>query len=206
MIWRGWNDDNTATAIRLWSEGVSAGDIGKQIGTSRNSVIGKIHRMNLQGGGRASASAPRASNVLWTDEETAELRRLAAEGLTAPQIAARMGIERGRVHNRAKTIGLNITHEIIERVKAPPVKTTVYEDSSPRPAHGITVVEMPVFGRCRFPIWGTGPDMLMCGEATVPDVATYCPSCAARAFNPVTKTQKSSMDRGAIWAAKRGTR
>lgn len=204
MIWRGWNDDNTATATRLWSEGVSAGDIGKILGTSRNSVIGKIHRMGLQGDGRSEASAPKSPNVLWTTDETNDLVRLAADGLTAPQIAARMGIESRRVHNRAKTIGLKITHEVIERIKAPPVKTVVYEDASPRPAHGITVIEMPLFGRCRFPIWGTGHDMLMCGEPTVPDVATYCPSCAERAFNPTTKTQKSSMDRGAMWAAKRG--
>jgi len=42
-----WTDELTRLVERLWMEGKSANQIGKQIGRSRNSVIGKVHRMGL---------------------------------------------------------------------------------------------------------------------------------------------------------------
>jgi GcrA cell cycle regulator len=42
-----WTEELTRLVERLWLEGKSANQIGKQIGRSRNSVIGKVHRMGL---------------------------------------------------------------------------------------------------------------------------------------------------------------
>jgi GcrA cell cycle regulator len=42
-----WTEKLTRLIERLWMEGKSANQIGKQIGRSRNSVIGKIHRLGL---------------------------------------------------------------------------------------------------------------------------------------------------------------
>ena len=42
-----WTEELTRLVERLWMEGRSANQIGKQLGRSRNSVIGKVHRMGL---------------------------------------------------------------------------------------------------------------------------------------------------------------
>lgn len=42
-----WTPENTALAVRLWTEGKSASEIGKTLGITRNAVIGKIHRMGV---------------------------------------------------------------------------------------------------------------------------------------------------------------
>lgn len=52
-----WTDEQVSTLKRLWLEGLSAGQIAKQLtGVSRNAVIGKVHRLGLSG--RAAASQP----------------------------------------------------------------------------------------------------------------------------------------------------
>lgn len=53
----GWNDERVATLTRLWTEGLSASQIAKQLGgVTRNAVIGKVHRLGLAG--RATPSRP----------------------------------------------------------------------------------------------------------------------------------------------------
>lgn len=45
-----WTDERIATLTRLWREGVSASTIARQLGgTTRNAVIGKVHRLGLSG-------------------------------------------------------------------------------------------------------------------------------------------------------------
>lgn len=54
----GWTDERADLVKKLWHEGLSAGQIAKQIGgTTRNAVIGKIHRLGLSG--RTPCPAPR---------------------------------------------------------------------------------------------------------------------------------------------------
>jgi hypothetical protein len=42
-----WTEARVADLTRLWAEGFSASVIGAQLGLSRNSVIGKAHRLKL---------------------------------------------------------------------------------------------------------------------------------------------------------------
>ncbi|MDB5445644.1 MAG: GcrA cell cycle regulator [Phenylobacterium sp.] len=45
-----WTDERVDLLKTLWAEGASCSQIAKQIGgTTRNAVIGKVHRMGLQG-------------------------------------------------------------------------------------------------------------------------------------------------------------
>src|SRR5262245_18279279 len=53
----GWTDERVATLRKLWTEGLSASQIAKQLGgVTRNAVIGKVHRLGLAG--RATPSRP----------------------------------------------------------------------------------------------------------------------------------------------------
>src|SRR5438045_9776702 len=42
-----WADEHVERLTQLWTEGLSASECGRRIGVSRNSVIGKIHRLGL---------------------------------------------------------------------------------------------------------------------------------------------------------------
>ena len=54
-----WTETRISDLKTMWLEGKSASQIARQLGgTSRNAVIGKVHRMGL--GGRDRPSAPRA--------------------------------------------------------------------------------------------------------------------------------------------------
>jgi GcrA cell cycle regulator len=42
-----WTDERLTVLRTLWAEGLTASQIGAQIGTTRNAVLGKVHRMGL---------------------------------------------------------------------------------------------------------------------------------------------------------------
>ena len=42
-----WTSDAIALLTSLWAAGHSAGEIARRMGTSRNSIIGKVHRIKL---------------------------------------------------------------------------------------------------------------------------------------------------------------
>lgn len=44
-----WADEHVERLKQLWAEGLSASECGARMGVSRNSVIGKIHRLGLSG-------------------------------------------------------------------------------------------------------------------------------------------------------------
>ena len=56
-----WTDDRVELLKKLWSDGLSASQIAAELGgISRNSVIGKVHRLGLSGRAKSpSSSVPR---------------------------------------------------------------------------------------------------------------------------------------------------
>lgn len=55
-----WTDDRTERLKTMWAEGLSCSQIARQLGgVSRNAVIGKVHRLGLQG----RAGLPRKSTM-----------------------------------------------------------------------------------------------------------------------------------------------
>lgn len=50
-----WDDEAVAKLKKLWSEGLSAGQIAMRISMTRNAVIGKVHRLGLASRDTSSA-------------------------------------------------------------------------------------------------------------------------------------------------------
>ncbi len=44
-----WTDEMVDELKRLWSQGVTTGEIGRRLGISKNSIVGKVHRLGLEG-------------------------------------------------------------------------------------------------------------------------------------------------------------
>ena len=45
----GWTDEQVEELKRLWEKGLTTGEIGKALGVSKNAVVGKAHRLGLNG-------------------------------------------------------------------------------------------------------------------------------------------------------------
>jgi len=64
-----WNDEKIAKLKKLWSEGLTTGEIGKRLGVSKNAVVGKAHRLGLKGRPspikrqEAAVAAPQAAST-----------------------------------------------------------------------------------------------------------------------------------------------
>lgn len=47
MDWVNWDDETIALLRRLWRDGHSTAEIARKIGTTKNSIVGKAHRLGL---------------------------------------------------------------------------------------------------------------------------------------------------------------
>ena len=45
----GWTDQMVEDLRKMWKEGLTTGEIGKRLGVSKNSIVGKVHRLGLSG-------------------------------------------------------------------------------------------------------------------------------------------------------------
>ncbi len=44
-----WTDEMVNQLREMWKEGLTTGEIGKRLGVSKNSIVGKVHRLGLSG-------------------------------------------------------------------------------------------------------------------------------------------------------------
>lgn len=44
-----WTDEMVEKLKEYWAQGVTTGEIGKRLGISKNSIVGKVHRLGLEG-------------------------------------------------------------------------------------------------------------------------------------------------------------
>lgn len=150
----GWTDERTETLKYLRKEGMSASQIAKQLGgTSRNAVIGKLHRLGLSG-------EPRPT-------------RIKSNFFAAPAAPRRVAVPNGgiavinavrKVERLARDQAALETHPI-------PPTPKVATSANPVTIMGLTRLV------CRFPIndppQGHGEDMLFCATV-VGEGETYC--------------------------------
>jgi GcrA cell cycle regulator len=57
----------------------------------------------------------------WTDERVDELKRLFEEGLSSPELAAKMGLTRSAIMGKCRRLGLKIVRKIVVRTSQTPV-------------------------------------------------------------------------------------
>lgn len=44
-----WTDEMVADLRKMWADGLTTGEIAKRLGVSKNSIVGKVHRLGLSG-------------------------------------------------------------------------------------------------------------------------------------------------------------
>lgn len=166
----GWTDDRVELLKKLWTDGLSASQIAKQLGgVTRNAVIGKVHRLGLAG--RAAPSRP-------IKRDTTPIVRV-KPALVASQAA----IDKVVVTPKYETIMpiIDIQPELVAAEIAP--KPSKPKARVTRDGEIIGVLQLGS-NMCKWPIGDPGDsDFGFCGSQCASS-AVYCEEHAAIAFQP----------------------
>lgn len=164
-----WTDDQIDALSKLWDQGLSAREIGKQLGFSRNAVCGKVHRLGLY----RDAAAVRQMR------SSATPRKPVAPRMTRPKAIPRPPRARPQVQAAA----------VVRRANLP--KGAAYAKVTAALADASLAKHWMErrFGECAYPISGEGADTFSCCQPT--EGATYCAGHRARMFaKPSTEAQR----------------
>jgi len=196
------------TLIRMWREERTLGEIAAALGIAREVVSARIHFLRGRGVDLPKRSSKPKSlpSTAWPKERAEELRRLYLSGLSASQIAARLGgVSRNAVIGKALRMGLVSPYG--RRASAPGktprqiataeatgavqrIKSGSIYNGDPRksPARVAPVADVTgakpwterKTGECAFPVGGEGADTLSCCAPS--GGGTYCAAHMARMF------------------------
>ena len=73
-----WTDEMVEQLKKMWHEGLTTGEIGKRLNVSKNSIVGKVHRLGLSG---------RPSPIKKKEEEAPQAPKNVEKKNTQPQPA-----------------------------------------------------------------------------------------------------------------------
>jgi GcrA cell cycle regulator len=168
LMTNGWTEDRVEILKKLWTEGLSASQIAKQLGgVTRNAVIGKVHRLGLAG--RAAPSRPvKRISVPIARPRPAPLSDQVVAAAKAARLAEIARAESAAQAARAPMPAFN------------PVKP------KPRPTRDGEIIGVLQLGAhmCKWPIGDPGDvDFGFCGSHCEGS-AVYCEEHAAIAFQP----------------------
>ena len=189
-----WTEERLAQVSKLWAAGHSASEIASVMGTTRNAICGKVHRMGLSRGPafRPNAPAPPRNTrfrpnhmtTLWNADYLKRAKDWYAEGMPVKLIAAKLGVF------SASAVSNKLRAEGVRSRRAPPGGPAKPSSPSlpPRPRlavmSGLYCVGRPLTAlparACRYPIAGQGADTLFCGEPGHP----WCASHRAIVYRP----------------------
>jgi len=98
-----WTEERDHQLTADWASGFTTSQIGERMGISKNSVIGRAHRLQL-----ASRASPINVTLAkpWTEEDDALLTRIYGGFLTTAEIGVRMGRSTHAIAYRAAILGL----------------------------------------------------------------------------------------------------
>lgn len=147
-----------------------------------------------------------ASTFDWTDERVGELVRLWAQGLTAEDIAGRMGIEtRSAVLGKINRLGLARVPDhfrVAKPVKPRPIRQPKAIDHLPRDepidlppepaANPVTLLELE-FHHCRWPVDMPSGPMMYCGAGKL-DGHSYCRRHCDMAYSKVLVLTRAEVE------------
>jgi GcrA cell cycle regulator len=182
MMTNGWTEDRVSLLKKLWTDGLSASQIAKQLGgVTRNAVIGKVHRLGLAG--RATPSRP----IKRLETPVLRVRPVLAASLPAAE--ASHGSPGIKGLNGASPDGAHtsLAHASLGQCEAgAPLAALKVTKSVPRPARTSDIIGVLGLGpnMCKWPIGDPGDaDFGFCGSHCG-SAAVYCEEHAAIAFQP----------------------
>lgn len=196
-----WPPERDAELTRLWSAGLSGGEIGMRLHCSRNAVIGRAHRIGLPKR-RIQTSRPiRRSDDRRTDRTAPALahadiiRRLAAAGASDREIGDEIGMSRKQIGHARALLGVKPgAVQKRDRIQTRAARPATRDETTPMMARFAEGYEGQTGrvdllgladGVCHFPIDQQDGPVRYCGDHAE-DGGRYCPHHAGRMFQPMS--------------------
>lgn len=178
-----WTAERDAELTRHWEAGQSAKQSATELGVTRNAVIGRRYRLGLP-------AHPSFINAPWTEERNTQLRQYCADGVSAREIATRLGVARNTALAQIYKLGLRVRSVNPARPKTPPAPKAPRASTSPRPAQPPRPIPAPnprtfkqlLDFHCRWP-YGEFAPFTFCGAIRRED-CRYCEEHARIAYRP----------------------
>lgn len=173
-----WTPERIDELKRLWDAGHSASEIGKQLGVSKNAVVGKAHRLKLA----ARPSPIKRGGGTTRRRPAAAQRQAAARAATASPFSG-TSVPAGAGSNGSASNG--------KAVSASPFVAPEPERSPIRARSRTRAVRSSLSSQsCAWPIGDPGDASFhFCGEPTVPG-KPYCAAHCAMAY--ITKKKEEA--------------
>ena len=192
-----WTDDRVEKLKTMWTEGMSASQIAKELGgVTRNAVIGKVHRLGLSS--RNQGKATEASEPAAKVEEPPA----APEPASPPEQAKASGPVEAAVEEDDGTSG-DLPSTVIgpEDLAALPSENQVDIAEIDRGARKLSLMELTE-RTCKWPIGDPSRgEFYFCGHPVVPG-KPYCKGHTAAAYQPMSsrrdRDRARNMQRPAI--------
>jgi GcrA cell cycle regulator len=192
----GWTDERVNLLIKLWTDGLSASQIAGQLGgVTRNAVIGKVHRLKLEGRTKTQAAAPEA--VVKAKPTIAEQTLVETEvEIDVPVRYAAVAQSSGRPVMRSVGGGGGGMHGATA-LKMDPVIEVVVDEPLPRVSgevvpisRNLTLIQLSD-RTCKWPLGDPlSADFRFCGNGSN-DASPYCQYHARIAFQPVSERRRA---------------
>ena len=149
----GWSDESVEQLRQMWSEGLTANEIAKKLGVTKNAIVGKVHRLCL----KARPSPIKSKNA----EENTEIS--AVEDVTV-----------------VEEVAVEEEIEIVQEQNLP------LENKDVVKTENVKLVDLDSH-TCRWPIGDPrDDDFCFCGKK-VKAGQTYCDEHSAMAYVKATK-------------------
>lgn len=163
----GWTDKMVEDLRKMWKEGLTTGEIGKRLGVSKNSIVGKVHRLGLSG-----RPSPIKKKVV-TEDAVATEKNIEAKS-PEPKAKEVQPVKAAKEEKHRPQIKAEVRHEEIESVKIEP-------KFEPRKDGKIMVTHLDNH-TCRWPIGDPKDENFhFCGKK-IRIGQTYCDEHAALAY------------------------
>jgi len=171
MIISEWTPERTNALIALWDEGHSTAEIGRRLGVTKNSVVGKVHRLRLPKRGSPIHSG---SGHSARSEGPVSIHRAPIAPRPAASAAARPAPAHSGVAIRTQ----------------PVIPKAVYE---PMPTNVIKLSAL-TSDMCSWPIGDPGTaGFRFCGRSAVTG-KPYCPEHCSIAYVKVSKDRNKETE------------
>lgn len=173
-----WTPGAVARLREAWAAGMSGGQIAAELGCTRNSILGKVHRLKL------SQITPRASTATkrLSPDQKRDIRQKLAAGTTIKALAAEYGVSHTSMYDRVRRMGVRKPRsnpmwprlKPVAEAERPLMATQAY--GSPCDVLELTITS------CRWPITDAVPHLFCNGVA--PEGQPYCCEHQRIAYQP----------------------
>ena len=187
-----WTDEMVEKLKKMWDEGITTGEIGKRLNVSKNSIVGKVHRLDLSS--RPSPIKKKADEtavakpVAKVSKPKAEVVAKTVEVKTEIKVELETEVEIKVEKTKEKE---TITHKkTVTTKKTTTVKEPKHEEKEQpyNSSHKTSLTQLDNHS-CRWPIGDPkDDDFHFCGKKIKPG-QTYCNEHSAIAYVKPNKKQ-----------------